>query len=161
VALPSGLRTRVASVETADGPLEAAVPGMSIVIRLEDDLDLPRGDMLADPDDQPVTARELEATLCWMSERPLQPGARLGVKHTTRNVRAIVEAIEGIVDMSSLEEHPAAVMALNDIGSVRLRLSGPLMVDPYTANRITGSFILVDESTNDTVAAGMVRAAHA
>jgi bifunctional enzyme CysN/CysC/sulfate adenylyltransferase subunit 1 len=161
VALPSGLRTRVAAVETADGPLEAAVPGMSIAIRLEDDLDLPRGDMLADPDDQPVTARELEATLCWMSERPLQPGARLGVKHTTRNVRAIVEAIEGIVDMSSLEEHPAAVMALNDIGSVRLRLSGPLMVDPYTANRITGSFILVDESTNDTVAAGMVRAAHA
>ena len=161
VALPSGRRTRVAGVETADGPLEAAVPGMSVVIRLEDDLDLPRGDMLADPDDQPVAARELEATLCWMSERPLQPGARLGVKHTTRNVRAIVEAIEGIVDLSTLEEQPAAVMALNDIGSVRLRLSGPLMVDPYTANRSTGSFILVDESTNDTVAAGMVRTAHA
>jgi sulfate adenylyltransferase subunit 1 (EFTu-like GTPase family) len=134
---------------------------MSIVIRLEDDLDLPRGDMLADPDDQPVAARELEATLCWMSDRPLQPGARLGVKHTTRNVRAIVEAIDGIVDMSSLEEQPADAMALNDIGSVRLRLSGPLMVDPYAANRVTGSFILVDESTNDTVAAGMVRTAHA
>jgi sulfate adenylyltransferase large subunit len=157
VALPSGRRTRVAAVETVDGPLQAAVPGMSIVLRLEDDLDLPRGDMLVDPDDQPVTARELEATICWMSERPLQPGARLGVKHTTRTVRAILDGIDGVVDLDTLEEHPATQMALNDIGTVRLRLSGPLLVDPYAVNRATGSFILIDEATNDTVAAGMVR----
>ncbi len=161
VALPSGRRTRVAAVETVDGPLEAAVPGMSIAIRLEDDLDLPRGDMLVDPDHQPVTARELEATICWMSERPLQPGARLGVKHTTRTVRAIVDGIDGVVDLDTLDEHAATEMGLNDIGTVRLRLSSPLMVDPYAVNRATGSFILIDEATNDTVAAGMVRSAHA
>ncbi len=159
VALPSGRRTRVAAVETVDGPVEAAVPGMSIVVRLEDDLDLPRGDMLVDPDDQPVTARELEATICWMSERPLRPGARLGVKHTTRTVRAILDAIDGVVDLDTLEEHAAEEMGLNDIGTVQLRLSGPLLVDPYAVNRATGSFILIDETTNDTVAAGMVRSA--
>ena len=106
-----------------------------------------------------MTARALEATVCWMSERPLLPGARLGVKHTTRTVRAIVESIDGVVDMDTLGRHDAAEMALNDIGTVRLRLSAPLMVDPYDANRATGAFILVDEATNDTVAAGMVRSA--
>ncbi|WP_422717986.1 sulfate adenylyltransferase subunit 1 [Gaiella occulta] len=161
LVLPSGLRTRVLAVESADGPIDAAVPGMSVTIRLEDEIDVPRGDMLVDPDDRPATARELEATVCWMSERPLQPGARLAVKHTTRTVRAIVEGIDGVVDMDTLEQHEAAEMALNDIGTVRLRLSGPLMVDPYAVNRATGSFILIDEATNDTVAAGMVRSVRA
>jgi bifunctional enzyme CysN/CysC len=161
LVLPSGLRTRVAAVETADGPIEEATPGMSVTIRLEDEIDVPRGDMLVDPDDQPVVARSLEATVCWMSERPLQPGARLGVKHTTRTARAIVESIDGVVDMDTLESRPASEMALNDIGTVRLRLSAPLMVDRYEDNRSTGAFILIDESTNDTVAAGMVRAATA
>ena len=96
-----------------------------------------------------------------MSERPLQQGARLGVKHTTRNVRAVVDGIDGVVDLDTLEEHAAAEMALNDIGTVRLRLSGPLMADPYAVNRATGSLILIDEATNDTVAAGMIRAARA
>jgi bifunctional enzyme CysN/CysC len=159
LVLPSGLRTRVASVDTADGPIEEATPGMSVTIRLEDQIDIPRGDMLVDPDDQPVTARAVDATLCWMSERPLQPGARLGVKHTTRTVRAVVDAIDGVVDMHTLDHHAATEMKLNDIGRVRLRLSGPLMVDPYDLNRATGAFILVDEATNDTVAAGMVRSA--
>jgi sulfate adenylyltransferase subunit 1 (EFTu-like GTPase family) len=117
--------------------------------------------MLVDPDDQPTTARALEATVCWMSERPLQPGARLGVKHTTRTVRAIVDGIDGVFDMDTLEQREATEMALNDIGTVRLRLSGPLLVDAYDANRTTGAFILVDEATNDTVAAGMVRSASA
>jgi len=161
LVLPSGLRTRVASVETADGPIPEATPGMSVTIRLEDEIDVPRGDMLVDPDDHPVTARSLEATLCWMSERPLQPGARLGVKHTTRGARAILDEIDGVVDMSTLDSHPADEMRLNDIGNVRLRLSGPIMADPYKANRFTGAFILVDEATNDTVAAGMIRSASA
>ncbi len=159
LVLPSGLRTRVASVDTADGPIDEAVPGMSVTIRLDDAIDVPRGDMLVDPEDQPITARTLEATICWMSDRPLQAGARFGVKHTTRTVRAIVEGVEGVVDMDTLERRDATEMALNDIGTVRLRLSAPLMVDPYAVNRATGAFILVDESTNDTVAAGMVRAA--
>ena len=159
LVLPSGLRTRVASIDTSDGAIAEATPGMSVTIRLEDEIDVPRGDMLVDPDDQPMTARTLDATVCWMSERPLLPGARLGVKHTTRTVRAIVESIDGVIDMDTLAEHTAAEMALNDIGTVQLRLSGPLLVDPYTANRATGAFILVDEATNDTVAAGMVRSA--
>ena len=159
LVLPSGLRTRVASVETSDGPIDEASPGMSVTIRLENEIDVPRGDMLVDPDDQPITARALEATICWMSERPLQAGTRLGVKHTTRAVRAVVESIDGVVDMDTLEQRDAAEMVLNDIGTVRLRLSAPLMVDPYAENRATGAFILVDEATNDTVAAGMVRTA--
>ena len=94
-----------------------------------------------------------------MSERPLQTGARFGVKHTTRTVRAVVDGIDGVVDMDTLELGEATEMKLNDIGRVRLRLSAPLMVDPYDVNRATGAFILVDEATNDTVAAGMVRSA--
>jgi len=159
LVLPSGLTTQVASVETSDGPIDEATPGMSVTIRLENEIDVPRGDMLVDPDDQPVTARSLEATVCWMSERPLTPGARFGVKHTTRTVRAVVEGIDGVVDMDTLEYRDATEMALNDIGTVRLRLSGPLMVDAYAENRATGAFILVGEATNDTVAAGMVRSA--
>ena len=159
LVLPSGLRTRVASVETSDGPIEEATPGMSVTIRLENEIDVPRGDMLVDPDNQPVCARQLEATVCWMSERPLTPGTRLGVKHTTRTVRAVVDGIDGIVDMDTLEQRNAAEMVLNDIGTVRLRLSAPLLVDSYAENRSTGAFILVDEATNDTVAAAMVRSA--
>jgi sulfate adenylyltransferase subunit 1 (EFTu-like GTPase family) len=159
VVLPSGLRTRVASVETADGPIAEALPGMSVTIRLEGEIDVPRGDMLVDPEDQPVTARILEATVCWMSELPLRSGARLRVKHTTRTVRAIVDSIDGVIDMDTLAEHEAEELGLNDIGTVQLRLSGPLLVDPYAVNRATGAFILVDEATNDTVAAGMVQTA--
>jgi sulfate adenylyltransferase subunit 1 len=159
LVLPSGLTTHVASVETSEGPIDEATPGMSVTIRLEHEIDVPRGDMLVDPNDQPVTARSLEATVCWMSERPLAVGARLGVKHTTRTVRAVVEGIDGVVDMDTLEYRDASAMQLNDIGTVRLRLSGRLMVDPYAENRATGAFILLDEATNDTVAAGMVRSA--
>ena len=103
-----------------------ATPGMSVTIRLEDQIDVPRGDMLVDPDDQPVTARALEATLCWMSERPLQPGARFGVKHTTRTVRAVVDGIDGVSTWTRSSSRDATEMKLNDIGRVRLRLSAPL-----------------------------------
>ena len=161
VVLPSGLRSRVAAVETADGPLEAAVPGMSVVVRLADDLDVGRGDMLADPADPPLAARSLTARVCWMSERPVQPGARLSIKHTTRWARAVLETVESVVDVDTLEDVPAEALRLNDIGVVRLRLSAPLLVDPYASNRAVGSFILVDEATNDTVGAGMVLAAEA
>jgi sulfate adenylyltransferase large subunit len=160
LVLPSGSRTRVAAVEQADGPLDHSVPGMSVTIRLEADLDISRGDMLCDPDDPPVLARRLEATVCWMSERLLQQGARLAIKQTTRSARAIVDEIRSVLDVHSLEQdHARHELALNDIGTVTLRLSAPLAVDPYAENRDTGAFILVDEATNDTVAAGMVLAA--
>jgi sulfate adenylyltransferase large subunit len=161
LVLPSGLRSRVAAVETADGPLESAVPGLSVVVRLEDDVDVGRGDMLADPADPPVVARALVARVCWMTETPVQPGARLAIKHTTRWARAILDAVDSVVDVHTLEDVPADGLQLNDIGVVRLRLSAPLLVDPYAANRAVGSFVLVDEATNDTVGAGMVLGAEA
>jgi sulfate adenylyltransferase subunit 1 (EFTu-like GTPase family) len=157
--LPSGLRTRVASVETHDGPLAVAVQGQAVVVRLADDIDVARGDMLCDPADPPVVARELEATVCWMSERPVQPGARLAVKQTTRWGRAVLDEIVSILDVGSLEQVPAEQLALNDLAHVRLRLAAPLIVDPYDVNRATGAFILVDEATNETVGAGMVQSA--
>jgi sulfate adenylyltransferase large subunit len=157
VVLPSGLRSRVESVETADGPIDAAVPPQSVTIRLADDVDVSRGNMLADPDHPPVAAREVEARVCWMSDRPLEPRAKLGVKQTTRSVRAVVDELVSVVDIHTLEELPGPEkLDLNEIGVVRLRLSEPICVDPYAENRETGAFILVDEATNDTVGAGMV-----
>ncbi len=158
VVLPSGRRTRVASVEQFDGPIEAAIPGQSVTVLLEDDLDVGRGDMLADPERPPFVAREVTAEICWMSERALEPGTRLAVKHTTRASRAVVEELVSLVDMHALEEMPSPErLGLNDLGIVRLRLAEPLAVDPYERNRTTGSFILIDESTNETVGAGMVK----
>jgi len=161
VVLPSGRRTHVAAVESADGPLEDAVPGQAVTIRLADDVDVARGDMLADPERPPAVARELTARLCWMSDRPLEPNARLLVKQTTRTAPALVAELVSVVDIETLEDRPApARMVLNDLGLVRLRLGERLAVDPYAENRATGAFILVDEATNDTVGAGMVVEAH-
>jgi bifunctional enzyme CysN/CysC len=160
LVLPSGLRSRVESVESSDGPLEAAVPPQSVTIRLVDDVDVSRGNMLADPDRPPIVSRELEARVCWMSDRPLEPGARLAVKHTTRSVRALVEELVSAVDVHDLADVPSPQrLGLNDIGVVRLRLSEPLAVDPYADNRETGAFILIDEASNDTVGAGTVLSA--
>ena len=160
VVLPSGKRSRVAAVETADGELDAAFPPQSVTVRLEDDVDVARGDMLADPERPPVVARELVADLCWMSERPLEPRAKLLVKHTTRTARAIVDELVSVVEIHTLEDRVAPErLELNDLAVVRLRLAEPLAVDPYERNRETGAFILVEEATNDTVAAGMVREA--
>ena len=157
VVLPSGRRTSVQAVETATGPLDAAVPPQSVTIRLADDIDVSRGDMLADPEQPPVAARELDARVCWMSERPLEPRAKIGVKHTTRSVRAVVDELVSLTDIRTLAEvdRPER-LELNDIGVVRLRLSEQLAVDPYAENRETGAFILIDEATNDTVGAGMI-----
>jgi sulfate adenylyltransferase large subunit len=157
VVLPSGARSRVEAVETADGELDEAIPGQSVTVRLADDVDVARGDMLADPERPPTVAREVLARVCWMSERPLQPRARLIAKQTTRSVRALVDELVSVVEIETLEEKPApAELVLNDLATVRLRLAEPLAVDPYVENRATGAFILVDEATNDTVGAGMV-----
>ena len=157
VVLPAGLRTRVETLELLDGSLDSAVPPMSVTIRLADDIDVSRGDMLADPADPPAVARELETRVCWMSERPLEPRAKLAVKQTTRSVRAIVDELVSRVEVHTLEDELAPErLELNEIGVVRLRLSEPLCVDPYSENRATGSFVLIDEATNETVGAGIV-----
>jgi len=157
VVLPSGLRSKVASVDAAGEVLEDALPGQSVTIRLEDEVDVSRGDLLADPEQPPVTAREVTARVSWMSEKPLEERARLLIKHTTRTVPARAEEIVSVVDILTLTDRAApGKLELNDLGVVRFRLAEPLAVDPYARNRTTGAFILIDESTNDTVGAGMV-----
>jgi len=156
MVLPSGQRTEIAAIETFKGPVDSAFPEMSVTVRVAAELDISRGDMIVEPDDPPASARELEAMVCWMGETPLRPGARLVIKHTTRTTRARVEELEYQVDVNTLEHRPADELALNEIGRARIRTGSPLMVDPYARNRTTGSFILIDEASNDTVAAGMV-----
>jgi sulfate adenylyltransferase subunit 1 (EFTu-like GTPase family) len=157
VVLPSGLRSRVASVDAAGEQLEDALPGQSVTIRLEDDVDVSRGDLLADPEQAPITARELTARVSWMSEKPLEDRARILIKSTTRTVPARAEETVSVVDILTLTDQASpGKLELNDLGVVRFRLAEPLVVDPYARNRTTGAFILIDESTNDTVGAGMV-----
>jgi sulfate adenylyltransferase large subunit len=156
VVLPGRQRTKIAAVDSYSGELEAAFPTMSVTLRLADDIDVSRGDMIVEPEDQPVTADELDAMVCWMGRQPMQPGSRYAIKHTTRNARAIISELEYRVDVNTLEHKPAEQLELNEIGRLRLRSSSPLMVDRYRRNRTTGSFILIDEATNDTVGAGMI-----
>jgi sulfate adenylyltransferase large subunit len=156
VVLPGGQRTQIAAIDTFSAELDAAFPTMSVTLRLSDELDVSRGDMIVEAEDAPVPAREIEAMLCWMSDQPLSSRGRYTIKHTTRSARAVVDEIEYRVDVNSLAHEPAAQLELNEIGRVRLRCAAPLIVDPYSRNRTTGSFILIDEATNDTVGAGMV-----
>ena len=157
LVLPGGGRTRIAAIDTFDGELEEAMAPMSLTLRLEDELDVSRGELICHPDRPPAVGRELAADVCWMTDEPLRVGSRYLVKHTSRNATAIVEAIEDVLDVHTLERGEAGTeLALNDIGRVRLRTSSPLAFDPYTANRRTGSFILIDESSNRTVGAGMI-----
>jgi sulfate adenylyltransferase large subunit len=158
--LPAGGRTRIAGIDTYDGELEEAMAPMSLTLRLEDELDVSRGELICHPERAPTVARELEADVCWMGEQPLRPGGRYLLKHTAQTVTAIVERIEDILDVHTLERvAPPEALELNDIARVHLRTSAPLAFDPYASNRRTGSFILIDESSNGTAGAGMIVAA--
>jgi bifunctional enzyme CysN/CysC len=154
--LPGGRTTRVASIDTADGELDEAFPPLSVTLRLEEELDVSRGDMIVPAEDLPSESREPEATICWMSERPLAAGSRYRLKHTSRTVPAKIDSIEARVDVNTSSEESASELGLNDIGRVRLRLGQPLFYDPYARNRVTGSFILIDEASGDTAGAGML-----
>jgi bifunctional enzyme CysN/CysC len=155
--LPSGKTSRIARIETMDGELEAAGPPMSVSMLLEDDIDISRGDMICRPHNQPTVANELDPMKCWMSESELKPGGRYLLKHTTRTVKAVVDDLRYRIDVNSLHRDQAAdSLGLNEIGRIHLRTSAPLLLDPYDLSRTTGGFILIDESTFDTVGAGMV-----
>jgi sulfate adenylyltransferase large subunit len=156
VVLPGGDRTRVERVETADGPLAQAVAGQSISVLLADELDVGRGDVLCPVAGAPAPVRELDATLCWMADRPLRPRDRLLLKHLTRTTPALVDAVVDRLDLATLEREPAEALGCNDLGRVRLRTQGALAAEAFAADRAAGSFILIDEATNDTVAAGLV-----
>jgi len=157
VVLPGGAQTTVVAVDTADGPLAAAGAGRSVTIRLADDIDLSRGDVLAAADAAPTVTSELDATLCWLSDKPLRAGARLLVKHGTRSTQAIVAALGERLDTDTVTwvEAPDQ-LAINDIARVTLRTADPLPVDDYAAIRATGSFLLIDPPTGNTLAAGLI-----
>ncbi len=157
VALPSGGRSRVRSIDTYDGPLDCAYPPLSVAIRLEDDLDVGRGELLVGPEALPAVVNELQATVCWLTDRPLRVGERYGLKSAARSVRAFVTSIDRRIDINSLEQVTGVTeLGLNEIGVISLRLSAPLAVDPYADNRATGSFILIDEASFATAGAGMI-----
>ena len=157
MVLPSGQVSRVKQIWTYDGPLQEAFCPQSITLVLEDDIDVSRGDMIIGPDNLPGSSTDLRAKVCWMHPRALQPGRKYYLKHTTQTVQAVVTAVEDRIDMATLEPEPAPDgLALNDIGEVRLRTSGPLVFDGYATNRLTGSFILIEPGTNATVGAGML-----
>jgi sulfate adenylyltransferase subunit 1 (EFTu-like GTPase family) len=146
----------VAEVRDANGTAEQVDTGLSVSVRLEDEVDLARGELIAAADDAPEPVRELRATVTWLGDRPAQERGRYLLKHGTRTVPARLDAIEGRIEFETLEWPAADELRLNDIGRVRLRLGGDIAADPYAASHATGAFILVDETTNDTVAAGMV-----
>jgi sulfate adenylyltransferase subunit 1 len=157
VVLPQGLRTTVASVETADGPLDVAGAGRSVTVLLADDIDISRGDLLAAAGAPPRVTDELETTLCWLAEKPLRPGARLLLKHGTRTTQVIVGAITERLDPDTLTfVEPPAQLQINDIAHVGLRTADALPVDEYADVRATGSFLLIDPPTGNTLAAGLI-----
>jgi bifunctional enzyme CysN/CysC len=159
VVLPGGLSSRVTAIEGPGGPLESASAPLSVAVSLEDELDVGRGALICPPAERPVVARELEATLCWLGESPGRAGGRYLLKHTTRCERARLEAVRETLDVATLTGKPGGdSLGLNDIARVSLRCASELAFDPYTENRWTGAFILIDEATNDTVGAGMIAA---
>ena len=157
--LPSGHTTTIASIDTHDGPLEEAFPPMAVTVTLSDHLDVSRGYMICRSHNLPHVGQDLDAMVCWLTEQArLQVGARYLVKHTTRTVRAVVKDLQYRLDINTLHRDGSAdALMLNDIGRIRLRTQAPLFFDEYRRNRDTGSFVLIDEATNNTVGAGMIR----
>jgi bifunctional enzyme CysN/CysC len=158
VVLPSGFRSTIESLDTYDGAVDEAFPPMSVTVRLTDDLDVSRGDMICRPANRPQSTQDVEAMVCWMAEQGgLRAGGKFAIKHTTRTARALVNDLRYRIDVNTLHrDQTAESLELNEIGRVRLRTTVPLFCDEYRRNRETGSFILIDEQTNNTVAAGMI-----
>ncbi|MEU7874545.1 GTP-binding protein, partial [Dactylosporangium sp. NPDC049140] len=158
MVLPSGFTTKITHIETADGELAEAYPPMSVTIRLADEIDIARGDLICRPNNAPRVAQDIEAMVCWMDEtRPLTVGGKYAIKHTTRSARTVVRGLQYRLDVNTLHRDTAASrLELNEIGRVRLRTTVPLLADEYRRNRTTGGFIIIDETTNRTVGAGML-----
>jgi sulfate adenylyltransferase subunit 1 len=157
VVLPSGFSSKVRSIDTFEGEIPEAFPPMSVTITLEDEIDISRGDMIVRENNQPEISQDVEVMLCWFHAKALQPNGKYVVKHTTREARCIVKEVVYKMDINSLHRlEDDKNVGMNDIARVRLRTTVPLFYDKYSRNRITGSLILIDEATNETVAAGMI-----
>jgi bifunctional enzyme CysN/CysC len=157
LVLESGMKTTIAGIDTADGPVDEAYPPMAVTIRLTDDIDISRGDMMCRPQNQPRATQDVEAMVCWLTDEPLRVRGMYAVKHTTRSVRAQVREVDYRIDVNTLHrDETADSLSLNEIGRIKLRTTKPLFVDEYRRNRTTGSFLIIDESTGATVGAGMI-----
>ena len=161
VALPSGRETTVTAIVTLDGSLACAHAPQSVTLLLADEIDISRGDLIAHVGSEATPLREFEAMVCWMDAAPMASNGRYLIKHTTRTTKALVDRVVSRLDVATLEAHRVEEgdrpgLAMNEIGRVRLRTRDPLLADPYAANKATGAFIVIDEVTNHTVAAGMI-----
>ena len=156
VILPSGRRTTIAGIDTADGELAEAFAPRSVALRLTDDIDVARGDLIAAASSPPEPTRDLVATVCWLSEAPLSRHSRVLIKHTTRTTRAIISAVDGVLDLDAVRIVPAEDLGLNDIGRLRIRTAESIAAEPYARHRRTGAFLLIDAQSGQTLAAGMV-----
>jgi sulfate adenylyltransferase subunit 1 len=157
VVLPSGFKTRIQAIHTADGPLDEAFAPQSVCLTLHDEIDISRGDMLAKPNNQPKVEQDIEAMVCWFSQTPMQGRGKYLLRHTTRETPAVVREIRYQVDVNTLRKVEGVdSLIMNDIGRVRIRTATPLLHDAYRRNRNTGSFLLIDPGTNETVGAGMI-----
>jgi bifunctional enzyme CysN/CysC len=156
--LPQGKTSRITAIETPDGAADKAAWPTAVTVRIEDDIDISRGDLICAADGVPRVSQMLDATICWMSESSdLREASMFRIKHTTRSARAVITALHSRIDMATLSaETDCEALKLNEIGRVSVKASAPIVYDDYSVNRVTGSFILVDVSTNETVAAGMI-----
>jgi len=156
VVMSSGIETTITAIDTFEGELEEAFAPMCVTLRLSDEVDLSRGDMLAQPANKPQASSLFTADLCWMVQEPLTPKKKYALKHTSQTVKAMVTEIEYRTNVNTLEKEKKDQLGLNDIARVKIQTLKPLFLDPYKKNRNTGNFILIDELTNNTVAAGMI-----
>ena len=156
--LPSGFQSKIKEIHTADGPLEEAYSPLSVTLLLEDEIDTSRGDMIVKTNNPPQVGQDIEAMICWFGEKPLNPRGRFILRHTSREVQAVIKEVKYKVNINTLHKiEDDLEFRMNDIGRLSIRTSAPVIFDPYSKNRITGSFILIDAGTNETVAAGMIR----
>ena len=157
VVLPSGMTSTIAGIDLFNQEIDEAFPPMSVTVRLTDDVDVSRGDMIARVKNAPTPSQDIDAMICWMTNEPLRPRQKLAIKHTTRTGRALVKDIQYRLDVNTLHrDQETGELGLNEIGRVQLRTTVPLLCDSYSKNRTTGSFILIDEATGVTVGAGMI-----
>ena len=154
--LPSGLTSKVKEIVKYEGPIQQATAPQSVTLTIDDHLDISRGDALVKSNNLPTVVNEFDAMLCWLAEEPLDPRRKYLVKHTTRCVKAKVNQINYRMDVNTLDHETVETLNMNDIAHVRMKVQQPLVCDDYTHNRATGSFIVIDESSNNTVAAGMI-----
>jgi sulfate adenylyltransferase subunit 1 len=157
MALPSGFTSKILTIDTFDGEIAEAFSPMSVTLRLEDEIDISRGDMIVRVNNQPDVSQDLDAMICWLSDTPMQAGGKYAIKHTTKDARAMIKDVRYKLDINTLHRVEGDnSIKMNDIARIALRTTSPLFFDKYHRNRFTGSFILIDESSNNTVAAGMI-----